>query len=112
MSSEGQITLKEAAAQYGRSEATMSRLVRRLGLTVLVNPEDRRSRLVDLSELDHALSRSGPLKEPGELRIAFRSALERARQGRMELESSRRKLIRIADALAEVRGEGPDDGLR
>ena len=90
----------------------MSRLVRRLGLTVSVNPEDRRSRLVDLADLERALSRSVPAKGTTELRSAFRSALDRAREGRKALQASGHSLLPIADALDEVRGEGQDDRLR
>ena len=98
------ISMKEAAEELGLSKAAMSRLVRRLGLTVFRSPRDRRQKLLDKEELVKAME---PKPERGvipalaiERAREFQRRLLRRRKGKLLEDSA--KLIRSA---REERGE-------
>lgn len=112
------LTLKEAAAAYGTSLPTMSRLVRRLGVRVEPNPRDRRSKIVKRTDLERAMgvqtSRKNKIQElhsfeAEERRRRTMEALDRLRAGREEMQREMERLgikpIPSLLALDFVRGE-------
>ena len=98
MQSKERLTLKEAAATYGTSLPTMSRLVRRLGLPLEANPRDGRSKLVGRVDLERAM---GGTTSP---------RLERVTSA--DREERRRRTEEALDGLRAIREEMEREGVR
>ena len=90
------ISVREAADELGLSKSAMSRLIKRLGLTVFRSPLDRRKKLVDREELLRAME---PRPERGAIPPL---AVERAREFQRRL-LKRRKGKRLEESAELIR---------
>lgn len=57
---EGMVRLSEAAKELGISENTLRKRIRDGGITVYLNPQDNREKLVNLEELRSAVMQPRP----------------------------------------------------